>query len=88
MIAFAPGDTIHAAITLAGHANAPHRIAVTWSYLDDRQTVLAESKLLAVAGELVTTFRIGKPDGWPPGHYRVQVALDGQVVQTRLFEVR
>lgn len=88
MIEFAPSDTFHATVTLAGHDAAVHRLGVEWTHLDSRQRVFAEHKLLSVAGNLATTFRLSKPDVWPPGQYRLQVMLDDHPVQARLFEVR
>ena len=47
-----------------------------------------ESKTFNFTGPGVTNFQISKPDGWPVGRYRVEISLDGSVVQTRDFEVR
>jgi len=35
-----------------------------------------------------TEFHIAKPSGWPTGKYKVEVALDGNVVQSREFEIK
>ena len=43
---------------------------------------------IAPDGANVTTFHIAKPDGWPVGKYKLEVSLDGAVVQTREFEVK
>ena len=43
---------------------------------------------LTFAGDGVTDCQISKPDGWPTGKYKVEIMLDGNVVQTREFEVR
>ena len=40
------------------------------------------------AGAQVTDFSISKPDGWPAGHYRLEVMNNGMVVQTREFDVQ
>ena len=87
MLHFAPTDTIHAALLLAGHASEPHRVDARWSHLDSKQTFLTESKLLPFNGDTATTFQISKPNAWPTGHYKVEILLDGKLVQTRLFDV-
>lgn len=87
-LAFTPADTIHAAVHFEGFdRTTAHRIGVRWSYGPSNQPVLAESKMLAITGPGETLFSIHQPDAWPPGNYRLQVLLDGVVVQTRLFDV-
>ena len=88
---FKPKDTIIAAIsTTTGDAAAsvPGKLGVKWTHVDSNQTVHEESKDVNFSGAGVTDFQISKPDGWPLGKYRVEVSLDGNVVQTRDFEVR
>ena len=34
-----------------------------------------------------TNVEFSKPDGWPVGKYKVEVSLDGNLVQTKEFEV-
>ncbi len=36
----------------------------------------------------VTDFLINRPDPWPTGRYKVEIMLDGALVQTREFEVK
>ena len=40
-----------------------------------------------LAGAATTNFEFSKPDGWPVGKYKVDVSLDGAVVQSKDFEV-
>ena len=40
-----------------------------------------------LAGPGTTNFEFSKPDGWPVGKYKVEVSLDGAVVQSKDFEV-
>ena len=88
MVSFAPTDTIHAGIRFDGaDRSAAHRIGVRWDFGPTDQPVLAESKILAIVGPGATAFSIRKPDGWPPGRYRLRVLLDGVVVQARQFDV-
>ena len=91
MSSFAPKDTIYAAISTSTSdpaATVPGKLGVKWSHVDSGQTVHEESRDIGFAGTGVTYFRISKPDGWPTGKYRLEVSLDGSVVQTREFEVK
>lgn len=82
---FAKGDTIHASVATDGAS--PGRLVAKWSHLDSGQTVAEESKDVP-AGPQVTQFHIAKPDGWPTGKYRLEVSLDGRVVNTSDFDVK
>ncbi len=88
---FAPKDTIYAAVMTATSdqaASVAGKLGAKWTHLDSNQTVHEDSKDLTFAGDGVTDFQISKPDGWPTGTYKVEIRLDGNVVQTREFEVR
>jgi hypothetical protein len=41
-----------------------------------------------IAGPGTTNIEFSKPDGWPVGKYKVEVSLDGAVVQSKDFEVK
>ena len=81
---FASGDTIHASVASNGNAR---RLTATWTHLDSNQTVAEETKDVA-AGAQTTDFHISKPDGWPTGRYRVEIAQDGNVINTTEFDVQ
>ena len=88
---FAPKDTIYAAVMTATSdpaASVAGKLGAKWTHLDSNQIVHEDSKDLTFAGDGVTDFQISKPDGWPTGKYKVEIMLDGNVVQTREFEVR
>lgn len=88
LLAFTNGDEFHASVALAGRdPAAAHRVEVKWSFGPHQQPVYEEYKMLAFDGPAHTLFSLRKPDGWPAGEYRVQLLLDGTVVQTREFEV-
>jgi hypothetical protein len=80
---FAKSDTIHASVATDG---APGKLHANWTY-QDGQTVDSQDKDVA-GGPQVTDFSISKPDGWPAGKYKVEISLDGNVVQSRDFEVK
>ena len=91
MSVFAPKDTIYAAVSTGTSdpaASVAGKLGATWTHVDSNQVVHQESKDLTLAGDGVTNFQISKPDGWPAGKYKLEVMLDGAVVQTREFEVK
>ncbi len=91
MSVFAPKDTIYAAVSTGTSdpaASVAGKVGAKWTHLDSNQVVHEESKDLTLAGDGVTDFQISKPDGWPTGKYKVEIMLDGAVVQTREFEVK
>jgi len=91
MSAFAPSDTIYAAVstgTSEPAASVAGKLGAKWTHVDSNQVVHEESKDLNLAGDGVTDFQISKPGGWPTGKYKVEIMLDGAVVQTREFAVR
>ena len=91
MTSFAPKDTIYAAVSTGTSdpaASVASTLGAKWTHVDSNQTVHEESKDLALAGDGVTDFQISKPDGWPTGKYKVEIMLDGAVVQTREFDVK
>ena len=91
MSSFAPKDTIYAAVSTASSdpaASVPGKLGVKWTHVDSSQVVKEESRDFTFTGSGVTDFQISKPDGWPTGKYKVEVSLDGTVVQTREFDVK
>ena len=91
MSTFAPKDTIYAAVSTGTSdpaASVAGKLGAKWTHVDSNQTVHEESRDLTFAGDGVTDFQISKPDGWPTGNYKVEIMLDGAVVQTREFEVK
>lgn len=81
---FAGTDTIHASVATDGSAGG--NLTATWTY-QDGQVVDTQDKVIP-AGPQVTDFRISKPDGWPAGHYKLEVSNAGMVVQTREFDIK
>jgi len=91
MSSFAPKDTIYAAVSTASSdpaASVPGKLGVKWTHVDSSQVVKEESRDINFTASGVTDFQISKPDGWPTGKYKVEVSLDGTVVQTREFDVK
>ncbi len=88
--AFDRKDTIHAVVSTATSdpaAKVPGKLGVKWTY-QDGQVVNEETRNIDFTGSGTTDFQISKPDGWPAGKYKVEVSLDGNVVQSKDFEVK
>jgi len=83
---FTPGDTIYAAVVLAPPV-PPSQVTARWSSADGQ--VVYESTLPATPGETeaVMQFKMVKPAGIPPGTYKVEILVDGQVVSSKEFTV-
>ena len=87
---FAPTDTIYASVATAtgdAAATVPGQLTATWTF-EDGQVVNEESKDVNLSGDGATEFHIAKPDGFPAGNYKVEIALDGNVVQSKDFVVQ
>jgi hypothetical protein len=84
--AFAPKDTIYAAVSTTGAA-ANAVLNAKWTY-QDGQTVNESNQTIAPSGPAVTSFHISKPDGWPAGNYKVEISLNGQSVASKDFSVK
>ena len=80
---FAKADTIHASVATDG---AGGNLTARWTF-QDGQVVDTQDKVIP-AGAQVTDFSITKPDGWPAGHYKLEVLNNGMVVQTREFDIK
>jgi hypothetical protein len=91
MTTFSPKDTIYVSIgtsTSDPAASVPSKLTAKWTHVDSNQSVNEESRDVTLMGMNSTEFHIAKPDGWPKGKYKVEIALDGNVVQSREFEVK
>ena len=87
---FKPTDTIHVSVATATSdptASVPARLGAKWTF-QDGQTVKDDSADATLTGTGNTTFSINSPKGFPAGKYKVEISLDGAVVQTRDFEVK
>ena len=93
---FKPKDTIYAVVgttTSDQAASVPGKLGVKWTFdyvnngKPEPMTVNEESKDISFTGAGANEFHISKPDGFPVGKYKVEVSLDGKVVQTKEFDV-
>lgn len=87
---FAPKDTIYASVTTStsdAAASVPAKLGAKWSF-EDGQVVNEETRDLNLSGPGDTEFHISQANGLPAGKYKVEISLDGNVVQSRDFEVK
>ncbi len=87
---FAPSDTIYASVATATSdpaATVPGKLTATWTF-EDGQVVNEETRDINLSGDGATEFHIETSDGFPAGAYKVEISLDGNVVQSKDFEVR
>lgn len=90
MASFGKKDTIIAAVSTSTSdplASVAGKLSAKWSF-QDGQVINDESKDVNFTGNGVTDFQIAKPDGWPAGNYKLDILLDGNVVQTKEFSVK
>jgi hypothetical protein len=89
MTQFGKQDKIIAAVstnTSDPVVSVPGKLGARWTF-QDGQVVNEETRDVNFNGAGVTDFEVSKPDGWPAGNYKLEISLDGQVVQTREFKV-
>ena len=68
----------------------PGKLTATWHYDKAGTQVKAgeETKELNFSGPGTTDFFLKVANGLPTGKYKVEISLDGAVVQTKEFEVK
>lgn len=79
---FSRDDVIHASVATDGPY---HLLSARWTY-EDGQLVDSQSKSVP-AGPQVTDFSISKPDGWPRGHYTIEVSINSRLAASQTFQV-
>lgn len=90
MSSFGKKDTVIAAVSTSTSdplAAVAGKLGAKWTF-QDGQVVNDESKDISFSGPGVTDFQVAKPDGWPTGNYKVEISLDGTVVQSKDFSVK
>lgn len=86
-VVFAPKDTIYAVVSTNTTGTAPATIAAHWEF-QGGVTVNDGSQTVTASGPSVTTFHIEKASGWPVGHYRAVISIDGKQAAIKEFEVK
>lgn len=82
---FTTVDTIHAAVVGVG-TSPGLTLSARW-LLEDGTQVAKAGQTLVPETPTVTTFSITQPEPWPAGAYRVEVAINERVVETRSFRI-
>jgi hypothetical protein len=83
---FAKDDPVHLAIRTQGTA-PKYTLSAKW--LDPAGALLTEyGQDIRAAGPAETQFSLSRPEGWPTGSYRVELAINGHPARTVEFEVR
>ena len=83
---FTTVDTIHAAVVGVG-SSPGLTLSARW-LLEDGTQVAKAGQALVPEAPTVTTFSITQPEPWPAGAYRVEIAINERVVETRSFTVQ
>jgi hypothetical protein len=89
---FKPKDTVYVSIATATSdpaATVAGKVGAKLTYMNgtEEMVVSDETRDLNLTDKDATHFQFAKPDGWPAGKYKIAVTLDGNVVQTREFDV-
>ncbi len=92
VMGFKPKDKIIVSIgtmTSDPAATVAGKLDAKLSFLNGTEVmeVKNETRDFNFAGGGNTNVEYSKPDGWPVGKYKVEISLDGNVVQTKDFEV-
>ncbi|HEX5693892.1 MAG TPA: hypothetical protein VFY00_04640 [Arenimonas sp.] len=82
---FTTVDTIHAAVVGVG-TSPGLTLSARW-LLEDGTQVAKAGQHLVPETPTVTTFSITQPEPWPAGTYKVEVAINERVVETRSFRI-
>lgn len=84
--AFSRRDTLHASVLSTG-AHQGLRLSAKWTGPDGGVIAETEQSLVPTA-PTATTFSVSRPEGWVPGDYQLQIAINGAQLRTREFKVR
>lgn len=85
---FGKKDTLYASVGTSGAAPSA-KLTARWSYeaKSGSKPVKDETIAIAPTGDAATEFHVAKPDGWPPGDYKIEILLDGKSVAVKAFRV-
>ncbi len=70
-------------------ASVPGKLNAKLTFANGAEIMPVDEKSLDFnfTGPGTTNFEFSKPDGWPVGKYKVEVSLNGTLVQSKEFEV-
>jgi len=89
---FKPADTVHVSIATATSdpaATVAGKVGAKLTYMNGAEEMLVsdETRDLNMTDKGNTNFQFAKPGGWPAGKYKLAISLDGNIVETKEFEV-
>lgn len=84
---FGPKDSIFTSIVTEGVSNN-NKLSARLTYQDGKVVKTFDETVLNGTGSNTTEYHIANNKGWPVGNYKVEVLLDGNVVQTREISVK
>ncbi|WP_166212365.1 hypothetical protein [Cognatiluteimonas telluris] len=83
---FGRSDTVYAQVDTSGSA-ASYSLYARW--IAPGNLVLSDYGLhVGHPGTAHTVISLSKPDGWLPGAYRIELAINGKPQRTVVFQVR
>lgn len=85
---FATNDTIYAVVETTGTGTATLKAKWTYHKGDKTAAVDESSQTISASGPAASEFHVSKPDGWPPGDYRVEILLDDKPAGMKTFTVK
>lgn len=83
---FSPRDTIHASVLSTG-AHEGLTLSAHWLG-PDGASIADTAQVVAPTQPTATTFSLHNPQPWPVGDYKLELAVNEHVLQTREFHVR
>ena len=82
---FAPSDMFYVSVQTEGSV-VDRAITARWSY-QSGQVFGTETKTITSNGPRQTEFHVSKTSPWPLGAYKVEIEMNGAVVESRDFDV-
>ena len=84
---FTAKDTVHVAVSTTGSMQDASVLLMMKPETGDSVAVVQETKTISPTGPTVTAFHIAKPDVLKPGKYKVEVFLNGGLVDVKSIEI-
>jgi len=83
---FSSRDPVYAAVVTTG-THQGLMLSARW-FDGDGKLLAQNDQRLVPDGPMLASFHLEPPGGWPKGHYKLEIALDGQAQQSKEFDVR
>jgi hypothetical protein len=84
---FASNDTIYA-LADVNNTNIGTPVEARWYHATSNQQINTNTVSTTSAGAHKVPFFIARPDAWPSGDYRVEILINGQVMNSQTFKVQ